>query len=137
MYRSLASILLLAWSVAAIAHDQHGMSAAPRATVTEVTTHPLLDYPGKEALTILVEYPPGSIDPVHRHNAHAFIYVIEGSIVMGLNGGKDVTVSAGQSFYEGPDDVHTMGRNASKDKPARFLVVMLKDIGAPVLTPVR
>lgn len=136
MYRSLASILLLAWSVAAIAHDQHGTSAAPRATVTEVTTHPLPDYPGKEALTILVEYPPGSIDPVHRHNAHAFIYVIEGSIVMGLNGGKDVTVTAGQSFYEGPDDVHTMGRNASEDKPARFLVVMLKDIGAPVLTPV-
>jgi quercetin dioxygenase-like cupin family protein len=85
---------------------------------------------------IVVTYPPGSVDPVHRHDAHAFVYVLEGSIVMALNGGKEVTLTAGQTFYEGPDDIHTVGRNASRTRPARFLVVLLKNENAPVLTPV-
>ena len=85
---------------------------------------------------ITVEYPPGSSDPVHRHNAHAFVYVLEGSIVMQVKGGKEVTLTQGQTFYEGPDDVHVVGRNASKTKPAKFVVFLVKEKGAPVLVPV-
>ncbi|PRX95840.1 cupin domain-containing protein [Paraburkholderia sp. BL25I1N1] len=108
---------------------------APAAVVTPLMTQPLDDYPGKEALMIAVEYPPGAADPVHRHHAHGFIYVLEGSIVMQVKGGKEVTLTPGQTFYEGPGDVHTVGRNASQTKPARFLVLLLKDKGAPVLVP--
>lgn len=82
---------------------------------------------------ILVEYPPGSSDPIHRHNAHAFVYVLEGSVIMQLKGEKSVTLTAGQTFYEGPDDVHVVGRNASHTKPAKFVVLLLKDKDAPVL----
>jgi quercetin dioxygenase-like cupin family protein len=96
---------------------------------------PLDDYPGKEALMITVEYPPGAVDPVHRHYAHAFVYVLEESIVMQVKGGKEVTLTPGQTFYEGPNDVHTVGRNASQTKPAKFIVLLLKDKGAPVLVP--
>jgi quercetin dioxygenase-like cupin family protein len=74
---------------------------------------------------------------VHRHDAHGFIYVLEGSIVMGVKGGKEVTVNPGQTFYEGPQDVHTVGRNASKTRPAKFLVFLLKDQAKPVLIPVK
>lgn len=84
---------------------------------------------------ITVEYPPGSRDPAHRHYAHAFIYVLEGSIVMQVKGGKEVTLTAGQTFYEGPNDIHTVGRNASDTQPAKFLVVLLKRKDAPVLVP--
>jgi quercetin dioxygenase-like cupin family protein len=85
---------------------------------------------------ITVDYPPGAVDPVHRHDAHAFVYVPEGSIVMGLRGGKSVTLTPGQTFYEGPNDVHTVGRNASLTKPAKFLVFLLKNRDEPVFTPV-
>jgi quercetin dioxygenase-like cupin family protein len=107
---------------------------APAAIVTPLMTKPLDDYPGKEALMITVTYPPGSVDPVHRHHAHAFVYVLEGSIVMQVKGGKEVTLTPGQTFYEGPNDIHTVGRNASQTQPAKF-IVLLKDKGAPVLVP--
>lgn len=108
--------------------------AAEQAVVTQLMTKALADYPGKELLMITVEYPPGSVDPVHRHDAHAMIYVLEGSIVMQVKGGKEVTLTRGQTFYEGPNDVHVVGRNASTTKPARFVVVFLKKEGAPILT---
>lgn len=108
----------------------------PEAQVTPLLTKALQDYPGKEVTMITVDYPPGSVDPVHRHFAHAFVYVLKGSIVMGVRGGKSVTLTPGQTFYEGPDDVHTVGRNASQTEPARFLVFLLKDANAPILTPV-
>ena len=108
---------------------------AQEAVVTPLMTKELADMPGKEGLMITVDYPPGSSDAVHRHNAHAFVYVLEGSIVMQVKGGKPVTLTPGQTFYEGPKDVHVVGRNASRTKPARFLVVFLKDKGAPVLVP--
>jgi quercetin dioxygenase-like cupin family protein len=114
-----------------------GPLIAQDAKVTSLMLKPLPDIPGKELLMITVEYPPGSHDPVHRHNAHAFIYVLEGSIVMGVNGEKPVTLTAGQTFYEGPNDIHTVGRNASKTTPAKFLVFLLKDKGSPVLIPVK
>ncbi len=100
-------------------------------------TKALADHPGKEAAIIEVTYPPGGGDPVHRHNAHGFVYVLEGSIVMGVRGGEPVTLKPGQIFYEGPNDIHTVGRNASATEPARFLVFLLKNSGEPILTPVR
>jgi quercetin dioxygenase-like cupin family protein len=112
-----------------------GRLVAQEAVVTPLMTKELADMPGKEALMITVEYPPGGSDPVHRHNAHAFVYVLEGSVVMQVKGGKPVTLTPGQTFYEGPGDVHVVGRNASSTKPARFLVLLLKDKGAPVLVP--
>jgi quercetin dioxygenase-like cupin family protein len=108
---------------------------AQEAKVTELMSKDLINLPGKEGLMISVEYPPGSVDPIHRHNAHGFIYVLEGSIVMQVRGGKKVTVTPGQTFYEGPDDVHVVGRNASKTKPAKFVVFFVKDKGAPLVVP--
>jgi quercetin dioxygenase-like cupin family protein len=113
-----------------------GWLIAQEAKVTPLLSKDLTDIAGKEGLMITVEYPPGSSDPVHRHNAYGFIYVLEGSIVMQVKGGKEVTLTAGQTFYEGPDDVHVVGRNASKSEPAKFVVFLVKDKGAPVLTPV-
>jgi quercetin dioxygenase-like cupin family protein len=110
--------------------------AAQKAAVTPLMTKELQDIPGKEALMITVEYPIGGADAVHRHNAHVFVYVLEGSVVMQLKGGKQETLTAGQTFYEGPDDVHVVGRSASSTKPAKLLVLMVKDKGAPVLVPV-
>ena len=108
---------------------------AEEAKVTSLMSKALAENPGKEVLMITVEYPPGSVDPIHRHNAQAFVYVLEGSIVMQVRGGKEVTLTPGETFYEGPDDVHVVGRNASSTKPAKFLVVLIKDKGAPVLVP--
>jgi quercetin dioxygenase-like cupin family protein len=105
------------------------------AKVTPLFSKDLTDFPGKEGLMITVEYPPGASDPIHRHNAHAFVYVLEGSIVMQVRGGKEVTLTPGQTFYEGPSDVHEVGRNASQTKPAKFVVFLVKDKGAPVLVP--
>jgi quercetin dioxygenase-like cupin family protein len=97
----------------------------------------LTDYPGKEATMITVEYPPGWSDPVHRHNAYAFVYVLEGTVVMQLKGEKKVTLTPGQTFYEVPEDVHIVGRNASSNRPAKLLVFLIKDKGAPILVPVK
>jgi quercetin dioxygenase-like cupin family protein len=105
------------------------------AKVTPLFSKDLTNIPGKEGLMITVEYPPGSSDPIHRHNAHAFVYVLEGSIVMQLRGGKEVTLTPGETFYEGPDDVHVVGKNASQTKPAKFVVFLVKDKGAPVFVP--
>lgn len=110
---------------------------AQEAKVTSLMSKDLKDFPGKEALLITVEYPPGSTDPIHRHNAHAFVYVLEGSVVMQLRGGKEVTLTPGETFYEGPDDVHIVGRSADKTKPAKFLVFLIKNKDAPVLVPVK
>lgn len=107
------------------------------AKVTGLMSKGLTDLPGKEGLMLMIEYPPGSSDPIHRHNAHGFIYVVEGSIVMQVRGGKEVTLTPGQTFYEGPEDVHVVGRNASQTKPAKFVVFFVKDKGAPVLVPTK
>ena len=127
-------LALLCFVAAAPAAQQ---PAAPEAKVTPLMSRDLKDVPGKEGLMITVEYPPGSVDPIHRHNAHAFIYVLEGSIVMQLRGDKEVTLTPGQTFYEGPDDVHVVGRNASATLPAKFLVVFVKNKDAPVLVPAK
>lgn len=110
---------------------------AQEAKVTTLMSKDLTEFPGKEGMMITVDYPPGSTDPVHRHNAHAFVYVLEGSIVMQVKGGKEVTLTRGQTFHEGPNDVHVVGRNASNTRPAKFVVFFVKDKGAPVLIPIK
>lgn len=105
-------------------------------TITRVMTKALTDLPGKELQVLTVEYAPGGADPVHRHNADALVYVLEGSVVEQVKGGKPVTLTAGQTFYEGPGDIHIVGRNASRTRPAKILAVLVKDKGAPALVPV-
>jgi quercetin dioxygenase-like cupin family protein len=107
--------------------------APKEANVTPLLSKDLTEFPGKEGVMLMVEYPPGGTDPVHRHNAYGFIYVLEGSIVMQVRGGKEVTLTPGQTFYEGPSDVHVVGRNASQTQPAKFVVFFVKDKGAPIL----
>ena len=121
--------------ILALACLMSGPLAAQEAKVTELLSKDLTNLPGKEGLMITVEYPPGSSDPIHRHKAHAFVYVLEGSVVMQVTGGKQVTLTPGQTFYEGPDDVHVVGRNSSGTKPAKFVVFLVKDKGAPVVVP--
>jgi len=130
------SLVVLCLMTGAVMAQQATANQPPHASVTPLTSKDLPDFPGKEVLMITVEYPPGSSDPIHRHNAHAFVYVLEGSIIMQVKGGKEVTLTPGQTFYEGPDDVHLVGRNASSTKPAKFVVFLLKNKGAPVVTPV-
>ncbi len=114
-----------------------GTLMAQEVKVTSLMSKVMTDVSGKEGLLITVEYPPGGSDPIHRHNAHAFVYVLEGSIMMQVKGGKQVTLKPGQTFYEGSNDVHIVGRNASKTRPAKFVVFLVKDKDAPVLVPVK
>jgi quercetin dioxygenase-like cupin family protein len=107
------------------------------AKVTPLLSKDLTDVPGKEGVMITVVYPPGASDPIHRHNADAFVYVLEGSIVMQVRGGKEMTLTPGQTFFEGPNDVHVVGRNASQTKPAKFVVFLVKKKGAPILVPAK
>ena len=129
--------MTLAKLVLALACLVPGTLLAQEAAVAQLMSKDLASCPGKEGLMITVEYPPGHSDEIHRHNANAFVYVLEGSVVMQVRGGKEVTLGPGQTFYEGPDDVHVVGRNASKTKPAKFVVFLVKDKGAPVLVPVK
>jgi quercetin dioxygenase-like cupin family protein len=111
------------------------VTAVHAAKVTPLISTELAGIPGKEVVMITVEYPPGYDGEIHRHNAQSFIYVIEGSVVMQVRGGEQVTVEAGQTFYEAPADVHVVGRNASNRKPARLVVFLIKDKGAPIVIP--
>ena len=129
MKRTTISLLLLFLMTSAV--------TAQEADVVPLMSKDLTDFPGKEVSMITVEYPPGWSDPVHRHNAYGFVYVLEGTVIMQVKGGKEVTLTPGQTFYEGPDDVHVVGRNASASKPAKLLVILVKDKGAPILMPVK
>ena len=133
--KKILSLVVLCFVTGILMAQQPAASQAPHASVTPLTSKDLPEFPGKEVLMITVEYPPGSVDPIHRHNAHAFIYVLEGSIIMQVKGGKEVTLIPGQTFYEGPNDVHVVGRNASATKPAKFVVFFIKDKGAQVVVP--
>ena len=129
--RILGTALVLACS-AQLTQPAH---AAPEPAVIPLMQKDIADMPGKEMLMITVIYPPGAVDSIHRHDAYAFVYVLEGSIVMQVRGGKEVTLTPGQTFYEGPNDVHTIGRNASTTEPAKFVVVLLKKKGVDVVLP--
>jgi quercetin dioxygenase-like cupin family protein len=110
-------------------------AGSPQPVVIPAMQKDLADVSGKEMVMLTVEYPPGTVEHIHRHDAYAFVYVLEGSIIEGVRGGKEVTLTPGQTFYEGPDDVHTVGRNASATKPAKCVVVMLKKKGVDAVLP--
>ena len=133
--KTLMLVVLVLMPGTLMAQQSSPASQAPQASVMSLVSKDLREFPGKEGLVITVEYPPGAVDPIHRHNAHAFVYVLEGSIIMQVKGGKEVTLTPGQTYYEGPDDVHVVGKNASSTKPAKFVVFFVKDKGAPVLVP--
>jgi quercetin dioxygenase-like cupin family protein len=114
-----------------------GTAMAQEPKVTSLMSKDLPESPGKEMLMLLVEHVPGGSSPSHRHNATAMVYVLEGSVIQQVKGGKQVTLKPGQTFYEGPDDIHVVDRNASKTKPAKFVVVLIKDKGAPALVPAK
>jgi len=123
--------------IVALACLMSGALVAQEAHVKQLMSKDMTEFPGKESVMITVEYPPGSSDSVHRHNAYAFVYVLEGSIVMQVRGGKEITLMPGQTFYEGPNDVHVIGRNASQTKPAKFVVFLVKQKGTPILVPAK
>ena len=127
--------ILCSLIVAALPLDAALAQTAPQPIVAPVMQKDLADMPGREMLMLSVEYPPGAVETIHRHDAYAFIYVLEGTIIEQVRGGKEVTLTPGQTFYEGPDDVHTVGRNASTTKPAKFVVVMLKKKGVDAVLP--
>jgi quercetin dioxygenase-like cupin family protein len=130
--REMARALLLA----CLSFTADPALASPEAVVTPLFAKDLPEFQGREGVMILVEYPPGASDPIHRHNAHAFVYVLEGSVIMQVKGGAPVTLHPGESFYEAPNDIHLVARNASKTEPAKFLVVFVKDKGAQIVIPV-
>ncbi len=112
-------------------------SVTQSAKVTPLLSKDLDGVAGKEAVMLTVEYAPGASSSKHRHNAHTFVYVLEGSIVMAVEGGKETTLGPGQTFYESPDDIHSVSKNASATQPAKFLVFFVKEKGAPASTPVK
>lgn len=127
------AVAAMLWSGTAAA--QPPKADAPRPVVTSILTQPLPDYPGKEGLVLTVDYPPGGSSPLHHHDAYAFVYVLDGSVVMAVQGGEEVTLKPGQTWSEKPGDVHTVSRNASATKPAKFVVFFLKDAGKPPVIP--
>jgi quercetin dioxygenase-like cupin family protein len=130
-------VLLLSLSIClALSSASSALASDVSAKVTPLMSKDLAAAAGKEITMITVEYLPGAVDPIHTHNAQALLYVLEGEIVMQVKGGPLVTLKPGDTYYEGPDDVHVVGRNASKTKPAKFVVFFVKDKGAPILTPV-
>lgn len=131
--RQIGAAFAVAGALAAQQAGAQGASPAPM--VDPLVTRALEDIPGKEVMMLTVTYPPGGADPVHRHDAHGFIYVLEGEIVMGVKGGAEIRLGPGQTFYEGPADIHTVGRNASRTQPAKFLVLLVKDRGAEPVLP--
>jgi quercetin dioxygenase-like cupin family protein len=122
-------LMALAWlALATVAHADSGTK------VTPLLSKELKDLPGKEGLMLTVEFAPGQSDPIHRHDAHVFVYVLEGSIVMQVKGGPETTLKVGETFYESPEDIHVVGKNASATEPAKFLVFFVKNKDkAPVL----
>jgi quercetin dioxygenase-like cupin family protein len=127
--------ILIVLLVTAVPFGAAFAQTAPQPIVAPVMQKDLPDLPGREMLMLAVEYPPGVVEHVHRHDAYAFVYVLEGTIVEGVRGGKAVTLTPGQTFYEGPGDVHTIGRNASTTKPAKFIVVLVKKKGVGAVLP--
>jgi quercetin dioxygenase-like cupin family protein len=131
-----AVLLMMVAASAVCLSGTLAVAAGDAAKVTPLMKKDLPNYPGKEGLMISVEYEPGGSSPIHKHEANAFVYVLEGSIVMQVKGDKEVTVSPGETYYESPSDIHLVSRNASKTDPAKFIVVLLKNKDAPVVMPV-
>lgn len=113
-------VLLIVLTLAAAA------AIADDAKVSPLMQKDIAAIAATSATMLTVEYPPGGSSAEHRHNAHTFVYVLEGSVVMQVKGGKEMTLGPGQTFYESPDDIHSVSRNASTTRPAKFLVFLVK-----------
>jgi quercetin dioxygenase-like cupin family protein len=126
--RIVTLILCLAWLTPA-------RLSAQEIKVTPLLSKDLTGFPGREGTLITVVYPPGGSETIHRHNAQVFVYVLQGSVVMQVRGGKEMILTAGQTFYESLTDIHVIGRNASKTEPAKFIAFFVKDKGVPTHIP--
>jgi len=131
---ALATLAALALSAAA--SDPAAPDAvASDAVVTQLLARDLVGASGKEVTMETVEYPPGGKSPPHRHHAQLFVYVLEGSLRMQVQGSPAVSLGPGGTFYESPDDFHTVSENSSQTKPAKFLVVIIKEKGTAARQP--
>jgi len=124
------------WSLTPTAHAANAAAPPPDAVVHRLMTRDLIGAAGKEILLLTVEYVAAGASLPHRHDAQVFVYVLDGAVRMQIEGGAPVTLGPGDTLYEGPNDVHTVSANASRTKPARILVFIVKDKGAPVSSPV-
>jgi quercetin dioxygenase-like cupin family protein len=138
--RTLAPVFLIASSLISTGTLMAQNAVTPptaQETITTLITKDLAVLPGEQVLMYTVDFPPGFSSPVHRHNAQVCVYVLEGSVVMQVRGKKELTLGPGQSFYEDPNDIHVVSRNASSTKPAKFLVFLINKKGAPLLLPAK
>jgi len=135
MFRTTFTALLAALAAAGAILADDVQDAPGSGTVTPLLTQALAGIEGKEVSMVTVTYPPGGASSAHRHNADVFVYVLEGSVVMQVDGGAPVTLEAGQTFHESPSDVHRVSRNASDTKPAKILAILVKDQGSPATVP--
>jgi quercetin dioxygenase-like cupin family protein len=136
MSMRIVSSVLIGLFVALASSGAEPDTKAPAAVAKPLITRALPDIEGKEVMMLTVEYPPGGTSAPHRHDANTFVYVLEGAVVMKVEGGKEVTLKPGDTFYESPTDIHSVSRNASATEPAKFLVFFVKDQGKAPTTPV-
>ena len=129
LFSKLLKVLLISFTLLPI--------SALSAEVAMLFKQELVDMAGKAGQVLTVEFAPGEVSAPHRHNAHTFVYVLQGSVVMQVQGGEAKTLTAGQTFYENPDDIHTVANNASATEPAKILVFFIKDSDAPASIPVK
>ena len=129
--RLAALLISLVLGSAAMAQD------APRSTGKELMVKALPDLAGREAIVRANVYPPGTSNPPHRHDAHVFVHLLEGQLVVQVKGAEPVTLNPGDTYYESPDDIHVMSRNPSDRVAAKALIFMVKKIGAPATTLVK
>jgi quercetin dioxygenase-like cupin family protein len=121
---------LITWPVFTLAGDTQ--PSPPSAAVVPLLDKDLVGIPGKELLMLTVEYLPGGASLPHRHDAQVCVYVLQGELTMQVAGSPPVRLRQGQTFYESPSDIHVVSANASKTAPAKILVFIVKDKGAPV-----
>ena len=109
-------------------------SVSHAAEVKSLFSESLPELPkNQEVVMITVEYKPGEFTPPHRHNAHTYVYVLEGRVGMQVKGGEQVTLAPGDTFYELPDDIHIVSKNMSDTEKAKFLVLVIKTKGKPLM----
>jgi quercetin dioxygenase-like cupin family protein len=114
-----------------------GDRGASDVQVVPLAVRPFPEISGKEGAMLTVELAPGASSLPHRHRAHTFVYMLEGSIAMQVEGGPVVTLTAGQTFYESPNDIHAVSKNMSATERAKFVVFFVKDAGQPFVLPVQ
>jgi quercetin dioxygenase-like cupin family protein len=111
--------------------------AAPQSSRKVLMTKDLADFPGKEALVYLIDYPPGTNNLPHRHDAHVFLHILSGQLNAQVKGGELTVLNPGDTYYESPNDIHIVSRNPSSTTPAKAILFMVHNKGAALSTPVK